>query len=760
MRSLPVLCTLLLALGCSTPDTRTEAPAVGGEGLLSLERLHATRDFATQGFGPARWLADGGYTTLEPSKAAGAGLDVVRYDPESGERSVLVSADTLTAADGKGPLRIEDYHWSPDGRRLLVFTNGRRVWRQNTRGDYWVLDLASGRLRQLGSGFEPSTLMFAKFSPDGSRVAYVQAHDLWVEFLEEEREPLRLTSDGSETTINGTFDWVYEEELSCRDGFRWSPDGERIAYWQLDAEGVGVFQMIDNLAGLYSRVIPVQYPKVGTTNSACRVGFVSAEGGETTWVRLEGDPRQHYIARMEWAASSSEVVLQRLNRRQNELEVMLADADSGAARTILVERDEAWVDVVDDLLWIEDGAAFTWVSERDGWRHVYRVSRDGEDVRCLSPGEYDVVDVLEISERAGWILLSASPEDPTRRALHRVPLAGGPPERLTPAELPGTHTYQLAPDLAHAIHTASSFETPPVIDLVRLPDHESLRVLEDNDEVAARCAALERTPVEFFRVDVGEGVLLDGWCMKPPGFEPARSYPVLFHVYGEPWGQTVLDRWGGGNYLWHLMLTQLGYVVMSVDNRGTPAPRGRAWRKCIYGQIGVLASSDQAAAVRALRDRWSWIDPERVAIWGWSGGGSMTLNAMFRYPELYAAGLSVAPVPNQRYYDTIYQERYMGLPAENAAGYEAGSPVTFAERLEGDLLLVHGTADDNVHYQGTEELIDRLIAAGKQFTMMAYPGRSHSIHEGAGTRRHLFELLTGFLRRQVPPGPIPATTLD
>ena len=752
-RLLPALAFLVgfLVPGCAA---RQAAPAdtSGGE-LLTLERLHESADLRPQGFGPARWLEDGsGYTTLEPAESGAPGRDVVRYDPATGARDVLVPAVRLVPAGATVPLEIEDYQWSAGRRHLLVFTNSRRVWRLNTRGDWWLLDLQTWVLRRLGVGFEPATLMFAKFSPDGRRVAYVHQNDLYVEDVEE-GGTVRLTCDGSETIVNGTFDWVYEEEFHLRDGWRWSPDGERIAFWQLDAEGVGVFHLVDNLAGLYSKVIPVQYPKVGTTNSACRVGIVPAAGGETVWVDLEGDPRQHYVARMEWAPSSDEVVLQRLDRRQQKLEVVLADAATGAPRTLFVEQDPAWVEVVDDLRWLDDGARFTLVSERDGWRHVWLVEREGGAQRLVTPGEYDVIEIASIDVARGWLYFTASPDNAAQRFLYRSRLDGsGTAQLLTPEGVGGTHAYQMSSAADWAIRTWSAFEQPPVIDLVRLPEHESVRVLVDNAAMRAASQALARRPVEFFRADIGDGVELDGWCMKPPDFDPARSWPVLFHVYGEPWGQTVLDRWGGGNYLWHLMLTQRGYVVISVDNRGTPAPRGRQWRKCIYGQIGILASRDQAEALLAIQARWPWVDPERTAIWGWSGGGSMTLNALLRYPELYEVGMSVAPVPDQRLYDTIYQERYMGLPDENPEGYRLGSPLTFADRLEGDLLLVHGTGDDNVHYQGSEKLIDALIAHNKVFTMMAYPGRSHSIDEGPGTRRHLFELLTRFLEQNLRSG--------
>jgi dipeptidyl-peptidase-4 len=278
-------------------------------------------------------------------------------------------------------------------------------------------------------------------------------------------------------------------------------------------------------------------------------------------------------------------------------------------------------------------------------------------------------------------------------------------------------------------------------------------VLEDNKKLRDAVNALKRQPTEFFRVDIGDGLELDGWCIKPPDFDASKRYPVVFHVYGEPAGQTVLDRWGGPNYLWHLMLAQHGYLVMSVDNRGTPAPRGRDWRKVVYRQVGILAPKEQAAAVRAILKRWPFVDPERVGIWGWSGGGSMSLNAIFRYPDLYHTAMAVAPVSNQRYYDTIYQERYMGMPHDNAEGYRDGSPIAHARQLKGNLLIVHGTADDNVHYANAEALVNELIAANKQFSMMAYPNRSHSISEGPNTRRHLFGLLTRYLEQNLPAGP-------
>ena len=595
--------------------------------------------------------------------------------------------------------------------------------------------------------------MFAKFSPDGRRVGYVRGNNLYVEDLLTGRIR-QLTSNGSPTLINGTFDWVYEEELDLRDGWRWSPDSQSIAFWQLDSTGVGEFNLINNTDSIYPKLTPIPYPKVGTTNSSARVGVVSVIGGLIRWLAVPGDPRNNYIAEMDWAGNSTEIMLQHLNRRQNIVEVLLANARSGQVRTILSEKDDAWVDLrVSDLRWLDGGQSFTWISERDGWRHLYVVSRDGRDVRLITPGDFDITSVDNVDETDGSFYYTASPDNPAQRYLYRGRLDGkGPAERVSPQELPGTHSYDISPHGGLAFHSYSTFTTPPVTDLVRLPQHTTVRPLVANTALLAKVKSIKRGPSEFFRVDIGNGIQLDGWMIKPPDFDPAKRYPVLFYVYGEPAAQTVLDRWGSTNTLWHLMLAQQGYIVVSVDNRGTPAPRGRAWRKVVYRQIGILAPQEQAAAAKVIQ-RWSFVDPARIAVWGWSGGGSMTLNQMFRHPDIYRVGMSVAPVSDQLLYDTIYQERYMGLPQDNAADYKNGSPITYVDGLQGKLLVVHGSGDDNVHFQNTEKLVNALVAANKPFTMMEYPNRRHDISSGANTMRHLYELLTRFLRDNLPAGP-------
>jgi len=757
-----VLITLLLAtsLVAQQPSKQAESE------LVTLDTLFT---YTPKFLGPLQWQADGsGYLMLEPSASNKGDSDIVRYNAATGEKSILVPVDKLVPPGAVSPLAVEQFDLSSDQQRLLLFTNSARVWRSNTRGDYWVLDLQSWKLSKLGGDAKPSTLMFAKFSPDSMRVGYVRDNNLYVESLADGSNPriTQLTTDGSRFIINGTFDWVYEEELFCRDGWRWSPDGKQIAYWQLNSEGVKEFSLINNTASLYPTTTSFPYPKAGELNSAARVGAISAGGGQTTWFDIPGDPRQFYLPRMEWAASSDELIIQQLNRLQNTNIVMLGNTRTGHARPILTEKDDAWVDVAwgdidwnkrgmarGDVEWIDGGKRFLWASERDGWRHVYSVSRDGKEVKCITPGSFDVIGVEKVDETGGWLYLDASPENATQRYLYRVRLDGnGKAEKLSPAIQPGRHGYIVAPRGDLAIHTYSTFTKVSVTDIVRLPAHSSVRMLIDNAELQARLGKLKACPSEFFRVDIGDGVQLDGWMIKPPDFDPKKRYPVLFHVYGEPWGQTVLDAWGGRNQLWHMMLAQRGYIVVSVDNRGTPAPRGRQWRKVIYRKMGLVNSQDQANAARRV-SQWPFVDPARIGIWGWSGGGSSSLNAIFRYPDVYHLAMSVAPVPDLRYYDTIYQERYCGLPQDHPDEYKQSSPITFAGQLRGQLLIVHGTGDDNVHYQGTESLINALIAANKPFTMMAYPNRSHGIFEGQGTTRHLMELLTRYLSENLPPGP-------
>jgi dipeptidyl-peptidase-4 len=738
-------------LGDTQPTDETEPAEVTGTSQLTPEKIFASDTFNVERPAPTRWLEDGsGYTTLEESESAN-GRDIVRYHPETNERTVLVSAEQLTPNGEDKALHIADYVWSDDGNKVLIFTNTKRSWRTHTLGDYWVLNRSNNELKKLGGNAPESTLQFAKFNPQGTKVAYVMQNNIYVQDLNSFRIN-KLTKDGNDTIVNGTFDWVNEEEFFLRDGFRWSPDGQHIAYWQLDTEGTPVFTMINNTDELYPTLKEFPYPKVGETNAAMRIGVMPASGGKTQWMDIPGDPRQHYLVRMQWAGNSEQLLIQQLTRKQHINRAFITDIDSGNAQELLRESTDSWAEYVDDIHFLNDGQEFTWLSERSGYRHIYRVYRDSGRISAITRGNWDVVNVLRVNEEDGWVYFIASPETPLERYLFRASLDGsGRLERLTP-DMDGTHSYSISQDAKYAEHTFHSVNQVPVTKMISLPDHKVIRTVVDNTDVQKAVQNVEKQPVEFFRVEARDGLELDGYIMKPTDFDPSKEYPILFYVYGEPWGQTVANKWGGSLYLWHTMLTQQGYIVASIDNRGTKSPRGFDWRRSIYKNLGVVTVRDQYDALQQMLERWDFIDESRVGIWGHSGGGSQTLNALFRYPDAYHMGMALAPVPDLTLYDTIYQERYSGLLPESAERYKETSAITHAENLEGDLLLVHGTGDDNVHFQGSERLVNELIKHGKQFEFFAYPNRSHGIYEGEGTTLHLRTMMTEFVKENLPAG--------
>ena len=714
---------------------------------LNLADIYSNNTYSQKGYGPVRWMKDNqGYSTLENNTLSG-GKDIVRYDAKTGNKKILVSAKQLIPANETKPLSIANYEWSNDDGKLLIFTNTRRVWRYNTRGDYWVLNLSTGKLQQVGKNVESTSLMFAKFSPDASRVAYVSKQNIYVEDLATGKNT-QITTDGGANIINGTFDWVYEEELDDRDGFRWSPDGKNIAYWQSDTKNIGTFYLINNVDSIYSKPIPLPYPKVGTKLSAVKLGVIPATGGKTNWFNIPGDPINNYLARMDFIPNSNEVMVQQLNRAQNTNKIWIGNAKTMLLKNIYTETDPDFLDIHDDIRWLDGEKYFTWTSEKDGWKHLYKISRDGAESKLITKGNFDVVQINCIDPQNGYVYYIASPENFTQRYLYRSSINGsGEAERVTPATFKGQSSYQISGNSAWAIQTFQNSTTPPVISLIHLPDHQEIKILQDNHELKEKYDALHLNPKEFFRVDIGD-IALDAWMIKPKDFDPSKKYPLLFFVYGEPAGATVQDDWGGGA-LWDQYMAQQGNIVISIDNRGTKTPRGKAWRNSIYGQIGILASADQAAAAKKIFTLYPYIDSSRVGIWGWSGGGQMTLNCMFRHPDIYKTGLAVSFVSDQKLYDATYQERYMGLLSDNAKGYHDGSPLYFASNLQGTLMIIAGTGDDNVHYQSFEMLADELIKHNKLFYMMSYPMRSHGIYERENTTLHLRETMAKYWKEHL-----------
>jgi dipeptidyl-peptidase-4 len=718
--------------------------------LLTVMHIGA---YAQPGSTDVKWTKDGNALY---KVNAGAIVKVSLPDQKETE---IVSKDQLTPAGQSRPLAVKNFSFSADDNKLLIFTNTKRVWRYNTRGDYWVLDLQSKQLKQLGKDRPASSLMFAKLSPDGTKAAYVSEHNIYLEDLASGQSKPLTTTNGTRKLINGTFDWVYEEELDCRDGFRWSPDGQHIAYWQLDANQIRDYLMLNTTDSVYPFVVPVEYPVVGEAPSPYKIGVVDINTATTKWMDIAGDPRQTYLPRMEWAANSTELILQQLNRKQNESKVLISDIATGSTSPIYTEQDSAFIEckgawqdgVVAGWDWLNKGKEFCWVTEKDGWRHLYRISRDGKKETLVTKGNYDIITINLIDEKNNYVYFIASPDNATQKYLYRTKLDGkGKLERITPASQPGTHDYDISPNALFALHDFSNANTEDMQEWLSLPGHVSLAKGVDIPAKVAESAANKR--VEFFKVKTVDGVEMDGWMVKPNHFDSTKKYPVVFYVYGEPASQTVTDRYGSGfNFLYKGDMQEDGYIYMSLDNRGTPAPKGRQWRKSLYRQIGRLNIRDQAMAAKEIL-KWPFVDSSRTAVWGWSGGGATTLNLMFQYPDVYKTGIAIAAISHQQSYDNIYEERYMGLIPENKDDYDKASPMTYARGLKGNLLYIHGTGDDNVHYQNAELLLNTLIKYNKVFQFMAYPNRSHGIFEGEGTRQHLSTLYTDYLRKNCPGG--------
>jgi dipeptidyl-peptidase-4 len=711
--------------------------------------------FSFNGEAQLNWTNDGdSYYKLEKNQLLSYTLP--NHDPKT-----VITKEQLTPAGESEPLKIDHFTFSLDQQKVLLFTNTKKVWRLNSKGDYWVYNFKKNTLKQIGKTLAPSSLMFAKFSPDGNSIAYVSENNVYSEdYASGKIKP--LTTNGTVALINGTFDWAYEEEFACRDGFRWSPDSKSIAYWQIDASEIKKFYMVNNTDSIYSQLVPLEYPKVGEKPSACSVGVVNISDAKTTWMDVPGDASQNYLVRMEFIPTTNNLLIQQLNRKQNRSKLYIADALKGTTTRIHEESDEAWVDLfqlgspyeidyTNNFSFLEESNSILWASEKDGWRHLYQVSLEGKPEVLITKGDYDVIDLKYVDTKKGSVYYLASPDNATQKYLYKTKLNGkGKSKLVSPESLIGSHDYSFSSNGTYAQHTFSNHFTPNSKEFINVANHKALT--EEESIVKNLKKLEEKATTEFFTITTSDNVEMDAWMVKPTNFDPSKKYPVVFYVYTEPAGTTVTDTYGiGQNGLYAGDMAEDGYIYISLDNRGTPAPKGREWRKSIYRKIGVVNINDQAMAAKEIL-KWDFVDSERIAVWGWSGGGSATLNLMFRHPEIYKTGISVAAVANQLTYDNIYQERFMGLPQENMEDFIEGSPITYAKNLEGNLLYIHGTGDDNVHYQNAELLINELVKHNKQFQIMPYPNRSHGMREGEGTFKHLSTLYTNYLKLHCPPG--------
>ena len=710
--------------------------------------------------------------------------DVVWNESETGYFTIKDNNIVLVSTRGKedkvilsssqvNNLEIESFSFSQSKNKILIFTQSVKVWRYNTRGDYWVYDFKKNEIQKLGRNMSGSSLMFAKFSPNERFVAYVSKEksesgirnsstsvNIYLESLDDRTIKKLTSSNGTKKLINGTFDWVYEEEFGCRDGFIFNEDGTRIAFWQIDANQVRDFYMINNTDSIYSYTIPVEYPKVGEDLTPARIGVINLTNEEITWMKIPGEQNKFYLPRMTWMPGRNDLMIQQLNRKQNHSKIYIANANNGSTELLMEEKDDAWVDlrsswpyqVQAGWKFINNGKEFLYTTEKDGWSHIYRFDITNKTEYLVTKGNYDVVKPLAYDEKNESVYFIASPENPTERYLYKTSAKGdGKLIRVTPDVLEGSHNYQISTKAKYAFHSFSNYFTRPMQAIVSLPNH---KFINENQNMIEKYDLEKKKdhPLEFFEITTVDNVTMEGWIVKPKNLDKNKKYPVLFYFYSEPAGQTGVNRYGAGNNgLYDGNLGEDGYVYVTFDGRGTPSPKGRAWRKAIYRNIGRINVRDMAMGAKAVFEKYEFIDTSRVAVHGWSGGGTATLNCLFQYPEIFHTGIAVAAVANQLTYDNIYQERYMGDPKESYQDYVDGSPIKYAKNLEGNLLYIHGTGDDNVHYQNAEMLANELIKHKKVFYMLSYPNRSHGIRED-GAYPHVRLMFTDFLRKNCPPG--------
>ncbi len=719
---------ILIALALPLGAQQAAAPD------LSIAGIFGGNDFNGATMPDIHWLADGTAWVTTRANPAG-GSDIVRVDAATGAATVLAEASLLVDSAGQR-LAVEGVTFSDDASKALIYHNSARVWRLNTKGYYHVLDFASKKLTPLSS--KPGYQMFAKFSPDGKDAAFVRGNNLFVVTLATGAERA-LTSDGSNTIINGTSDWVYEEELGLRDGFRWSPDSKRIAFYRFDVSPVPQYPLLDDRE-VHARVFPVRYPQPGDSNSIVKAGVVDVGNAHTVWMQTENEAG--YLATVEWVGNDS-LSVQRMSRWQNRIDLLIVSATTGLPRRVLIETDSAWVELDRSAPhWLAGGKMFLWPSERSGWRRYYLYMRDGTPVRAITPDGSDAESVSGISAKTGEMFITEAAPNAMERQVFSYALTRKP-ERVRITAEPGTHTVSISPNGRWFVDTHSAAGLPPAATLRELPSLAAKRVLESNAALRANLAR-QTKPQSFFQIAMPDGVKLNAFRIVAPDFDSTKPHPVLMYVYGGPNSQTVVNAFGGKRELWHQYLARKGYVVISVDNRGTGA-RGSAFRHSMYLKIGQQESLDQIDAAKWIAKQ-PWADSARIAMWGWSGGGFLTAITTSRGGSVFRSGIAVAPVIDFRLYDDIWTERYMRTPAANPDGYKNSSVLTYTSGLSARLLIVTGTGDDNVHPQNTLWMVNALEAQGTQFELMMYPGRTHSI-SGGNTQVHLFTMMTDFLDR-------------
>ena len=709
----------------------------------NLDDLFKRNTFHASSVYGINWMQNGqNYTSLRPSLQSNA-YAIVKYDITSGKAvDTLVDGSTLSPQGQNAPLLFTEYELSADENQVLLASDVESIYRRSTKAKFYVYNFRSQSLYEL----HDQKVSYATFSPDGTHVAYVRDNNLYYKNLSTRKETAVTTDGEFNKIIYGSTDWVYEEEFTFAKAFFWSPDSKKIAFYRFDESEVKEYNM-QLWSGLYPEDYRFKYPKAGEENSEVGIFVHHLPEGKTQ--RMEtGNEKDIYIPRVYWTKNPNLLSIIRMNRLQNKLEILHANVTTGESAVVLTENSDTYVDIDynDNLTYLEDNKGFIRTSEQNGYKHIYMYKMNGELVSQLTDGTFDVEELIGLDEKRNLVYFISTEDSPLQRQFYSIRLKGKKKgkekEKQKLSQKEGVVEINMNPTFTYYIQYHSSATEPLTVTLHQAPEGKQIAVLEDNQRLRATLERVNLNTKEFFTIPVEDTVQLNAYMIKPADFDPTKEYPVLMYVYGGPGSQTVMDNFSGPRELWHSHLADLGYIVVSVDNRGTGA-RGRAFKHSTYAQLGKYEVQDQIAAAKFLADQ-PYIDGSRIGIWGWSYGGYMSSLALFLGNEVFKAAIAVAPVTNWRFYDTIYTERYLKRPQDNPSGYDEFSPLTHADKLEGAYLLIHGTGDDNVHLQNAVELQNALIAAGKQFESFYYPNRNHGIY-GGNTRHHLFEMMTKFI---------------
>ena len=698
--------------------------------LLTLKDIFGSNKLQTKVVENIQWQPDGSAFTFTKENSKTGFEDIYKMEVKSGKANLLLEGASLKYNDE--PIRMSHYEWTQKGKYLLIEGPEKTIWRHSRQAPFYLYDVSSKKVIALAK--HDIHLRNVKLSPDGKRVGFVRDHNIYVVNLSNDKE-IQITHDGSDNILNGEFDWVYEEEFGLADAWRWSPDSKKIAFWRLDQTRVGVYHLVDDLAGQYNSVFNLKYPKVGTKNSIVKIGVADINSGKTTWMDI-GKNDDIYIPRIYWTNSSNELAMLRLNRPQNYLEMLLANASTGKSKTIITDSDPDWVDIQDDIQFLKHKDEIIWTSEKSGYRHIYLYDYNGKLIHQLTRGNWEVSAVAGVSEESNYVYFYGKKDSPLQQNIYRVKLDGTGFEKISSQS--GWHDADFSPDMKYYIDFFSDVKTPTQT-ILRNADGSLIRVLE-KDHIKALDNYHMVYP-EFLTVKTNDGTKLNAYMIKPYNFDPDKKYPVLVYGYGGPSSQMVVDRWGGSRTLFHQYMTEQGYIVFCLDNRGTGG-RGKTFKNLAFHDLGKWSVHDQIEGAKYLASL-SYVDAKRLGFWGWSGGGYLTLMMMTKGAGYFKAGVAVAPVSDFKFYDTIWTERYMGTPADNAKGFKSASVLTYADRLKGKLLIIHGSTDDNVHFQNTLAIADKFQEDLKQFDLMVYPNRNHSI-SGGNTQLHLFTKISDY----------------